>query len=31
VKNKYSIGQVEMIKSDDLDKALEDLEFDETE
>jgi RecA/RadA recombinase len=29
VKSKYSIGSVDMIKSDDLDKALEDLEFDE--
>jgi RecA/RadA recombinase len=29
VKNKYSIGQVDMIQSDDLDKALEELEFDE--
>jgi RecA/RadA recombinase len=29
VKTKYSIGSVDMIKSDDLDKALEDLEFDE--
>ena len=31
VKNKYSIGQVDMIKSDDLDKALEELEFDDNE
>ena len=29
VKNKYSIGQVDMIKSDDLDKALEDLDFED--
>ena len=29
VKNKYSIGQVDMVKADDLDKALEELEFDE--
>jgi RecA/RadA recombinase len=29
VKNKYSMGVGEMIKSDDLDKALEELEFDE--
>ena len=29
VKGKYSMGQVDMIKSDDLDKALEELEFDE--
>ena len=29
VKSKYSIGQIDMIKSDDLDQALEDLEFDE--
>jgi RecA/RadA recombinase len=29
VKNKYSIGQVNMVQSDDLDKALEDLEFEE--
>ena len=31
VKNKYSIGQVDMIKSDDLDKALEELDFEEGE
>ena len=29
VKSKYSMGQVDMIKADDLDKALEELEFDE--
>jgi RecA/RadA recombinase len=29
VKNKYSIGQVDMVKADDLDKALESLEFDD--
>jgi RecA/RadA recombinase len=29
VKNKYSMGQSDMIKADDLDKALEELEFDE--
>jgi len=29
VKNKYSMGMGDMIKSDDLDKALEELEFDE--
>jgi len=29
VKNKYSMGQGDMIKADDLDKALEELEFDE--
>jgi RecA/RadA recombinase len=29
VKSKYSIGQVDMIKSDALDSALQDLEFDE--
>jgi RecA/RadA recombinase len=29
VKNKYSVGQVDMIKSDDLDKALEELDFEE--
>lgn len=29
VKNKYSMGTGEMIQSDDLDKALEELEFDE--
>ena len=29
VKGKYSMGQVDMIKADDLDKALEELEFDE--
>jgi len=29
VKSKYSIGQIDMVKSDDLDKALEELEFDE--
>jgi RecA/RadA recombinase len=29
VKTKYSIGSVDMIKSDELDKALEELEFDE--
>jgi len=29
IKNKYSIGQGDMIKSDDLDSALEALEFDE--
>jgi RecA/RadA recombinase len=29
VKSKYSIGQIDMVKADDLDKALEDLEFDE--
>ena len=29
VKDKYSIGNVEMIQNDDLDKALEELEFDE--
>jgi len=27
VKNKYSVGNVSMIQSDDLDKALEELEF----
>jgi RecA/RadA recombinase len=29
IKNKYSIGQSDMVQSDDLDKALEELEFDE--
>jgi RecA/RadA recombinase len=29
VKDRYSVGQVDMIKADDLDKALEELEFDE--
>jgi RecA/RadA recombinase len=29
VKDKYSIGQIEMVQSDDLDKALEELEFEE--
>jgi len=29
VKNKYSMGQSDMIQSDGLDKALEELEFDE--
>jgi RecA/RadA recombinase len=29
VKNKYSIGQVNMVQSDDLDKALEELEFED--
>jgi RecA/RadA recombinase len=29
VKNKYSMGMGDMIKADDLDKALEELEFDE--
>ena len=29
VKNKYSIGQVDMIKNDDLDKALEELDFED--
>ena len=29
VKDKYSMGQVDMIKSEDLDQALEDLEFEE--
>lgn len=29
VKNKYSMGTTDMIKSDELDKALEELEFDE--
>jgi len=29
VKSKYSIGVGEMVKTDDLDKALEELEFDE--
>ena len=29
VKNKYSIGQGQMMQSDELDKALEELEFDE--
>jgi len=29
IKNKYSMGQSDMIQSDDLDKALEELEFDE--
>jgi RecA/RadA recombinase len=29
VKSKYSIGTSDMIKADDLDKALEELEFDE--
>lgn len=29
VKNKYSMGQGDMIKSDDLDKALEELEFED--
>lgn len=29
VKTKYSVGQIEMVQSDDLDKALEELEFDE--
>jgi RecA/RadA recombinase len=29
VKNKYSIGTVQMVNSDELDKALEELEFDE--
>ena len=28
IKNKYSMGQSDMIQSDDLDKALEELEFD---
>jgi RecA/RadA recombinase len=31
VKGKYSIGQVDMIKADDLDKALEDLDFEDDE
>ena len=31
VKNKYSIGQVDMIKSDDLDVALNNLDFEEEE
>ena len=31
VKNKYSIGQVDMVQSDDLDKALEELDFEEDE
>ena len=31
VKNKYSIGQVDMIKADDLDKALNDLDFEDDE
>jgi len=29
VKNKYSMGQGDMIRADELDKALEELEFDE--
>ena len=29
VKNKYSVGQVDMVKDEDLDKALEDLEHEE--
>ena len=29
VKNKYSMGQGDMIKADDLDKALEELEFED--
>ena len=29
VKSKYSIGQVDMIKSDELDKALEELDFED--
>jgi RecA/RadA recombinase len=29
IKNKYSMGQSDMIQADDLDKALEDLTFDE--
>jgi RecA/RadA recombinase len=29
VKNKYSIGQVDMVNSDDLDKALEELDFED--
>jgi RecA/RadA recombinase len=29
VKNKYSLAMSDMVKSDDLDKALEELEFDE--
>ena len=29
VKNKYSMGQTEMIQTDDLDKALEELDFEE--
>lgn len=29
IKNKYSMGQSDMIQSEDLDKALEELEFDE--
>jgi RecA/RadA recombinase len=29
IKNKYSMGQSDMVQSDDLDKALEELEFDE--
>jgi hypothetical protein len=31
VKGKYSIGQVDMVKSDDLDKALEELDFEDDE
>jgi len=29
VKDRYSVGQVDMIKADDLDKALEELDFEE--
>ena len=29
VKNKYSVGTVEMVKDEEIDKALEELEFDE--
>jgi hypothetical protein len=29
IKNKYSMGQSDMIQSDALDKTLEELEFDE--
>ena len=29
VKNKYSVGNVSMVQSDELDKALEELEFED--
>lgn len=29
VKNKYSVGQVDMVKDEDIDKALEELDFEE--
>jgi len=31
VKNKYSIGQVDMVNGSDLDKALEELDFEDVE